>query len=130
MPRPLPIPLSIGTDICFTPRIRRLLTPNGVHSDRFPKKLLTRHELQDYRQRWGIPTLPVDNPTTNPTPEELGRQSVVEYLALLAEGFDVKKEPVSNKVNTQPASRKTEETSLRRLPEKQYAKAARFLAGR
>ncbi|KAK3080022.1 hypothetical protein LTS18_003329 [Coniosporium uncinatum] len=67
-PRPFPLPLRIGTDICHIPRIHRLITAEvRLSTSAFPRslfkllnRLLTSHEHADFWARWSRPSLSSD----------------------------------------------------------------------
>ncbi|KAJ4987878.1 hypothetical protein SVAN01_06608 [Stagonosporopsis vannaccii] len=56
-PRPFPISMRIGTDLCNIPRIRKLLTDDGTKKrnphEAFLSKLLTYPERAYFRKRFG-----------------------------------------------------------------------------
>jgi len=51
MPRPFPLPISIGTDLCSVHRIFKIIRDGGKKSDLFLKRLLTDKEREEFRKR-------------------------------------------------------------------------------
>jgi len=50
MPRPFPLPISIGTDLCSVHRIFKIIRDGGKKSDLFLKRLLTDKEREELRK--------------------------------------------------------------------------------
>lgn len=51
MPRPFPLPISIGTDLCSVHRIFKIIRDGGKKSDLFLKRLLTDKEREEFGKR-------------------------------------------------------------------------------
>lgn len=57
-PRPFPIPLRVGNDLCNVPRIRKMISQTqggnkGPPLDMFLRKILTYPERSHFRARFG-----------------------------------------------------------------------------
>lgn len=68
--RPFPLPYSVGVDICFVPRIRRLIQKNvnctqqpgvGLSLTRFVKRIFHEKEIPVFRRRWSAFLAGIDN---------------------------------------------------------------------
>ncbi|KAI6382363.1 hypothetical protein MCOR25_000662 [Pyricularia grisea] len=78
--RQFPFPLSLGTDICNIPRIRRIL--DGPQRDRFIRRVLLPEERgRVYNYLNTTPAQASAPAAAKNSDEELGRRKAAEFMA-------------------------------------------------